>query len=1068
MKGWVRNYGFQESDAQQSSARKRRRLPGGKLEAPDFDCPEDFGYYAHHSDCSKYYVCVFGGALLESCTGGLLYSDELQTCDWPRNVKCDRGVIETDTDSQKSSPLSSFSSTPASEISQTSSSSSSSSRNRDFLGTTERQPASEDFLTTSDALDAGEHQHQIDFNSVGGIDKQALDKFSLLDTSDFGNGEEFSVAAEGEATPTKTRFYRKSDPNPPAAVVEDNRRPSFARSSQQFVSRDRNYIWLRHTGNELDSSVEDYVDVGRSVRVKRQVPAWGNLFGRRSSSRYLRQQPNRHRQQQRHQQRRTRPRTSGHRSRRRLFGGAGEQQQQQQQRRRRVFSFGGGIVKHRNNNNNNVLEQSTRRRDSAAAADDDDVVDRFDADDDDDVWAREFGDFRLPSGIFRTEDKLPNWAPHRRFFGPQQPSSSGVDIRNQGSAGQRFPTLFAPTPQQPAQQSSRIFGNQGGNSVTTPSSKRLPPVDRQPATFPSKEDNRQQFITPSPPAQQFPTRLRAERVKERVTLAKTTPTTTTTTTTTTTPRPTAQPSVNFGNDSDGEPIYVYDYYDYEVPASAGNSDQQNQDQQQEQQNAPVQAPQAQQPAHRGNGLQQPEVVRGDAGSASLFVRDRTVNRNAKWTSDSQQRGVESNAVENNVVSTTAEPIVKTSQAPIRPSRRPTLKPVSKLVPKKVQQTPLNIWKSVPGRPAAVYPQPAYNEPATKCRPDVCLLPDCYCGGGKTVPGGYEPQDIPQVVLLTFDDAVNDLNKELFQDLFERGRVNPNGCPIQATFYVSHEWTDYSQVQNLYADGHEIASHTISHSFGENFSEKRWAQEVEGQRDVMAAYAGVLREDVRGMRAPFLQIGGDKMFKMLHDQNFTYDSSMPVYENKPPSFPYTLDYKLFHDCMIPPCPKKSFPGVWEVPMVMWQDLKGGRCSMVDGCSAPGDAEGIYKMLIKNFERHYTTNRAPVGLFFHAAWFTHEHHKEGFIAFLDTISAMDDVWLVTNWQSIQWMREPTPLSHIKNFKPFGCHYPERPARCARAQVCNVWHNTGVRYMKTCQACPAKYPWTGNTGVTPRDEF
>ena len=35
-------------------------------------------------DCSLYYVCVFGGPLLESCTGGLVYSEDLQTCDWPR------------------------------------------------------------------------------------------------------------------------------------------------------------------------------------------------------------------------------------------------------------------------------------------------------------------------------------------------------------------------------------------------------------------------------------------------------------------------------------------------------------------------------------------------------------------------------------------------------------------------------------------------------------------------------------------------------------------------------------------------------------------------------------------------------------------------------------------------------------------------------------------------------------------------------------------------------------------------------------------------------------------------
>lgn len=60
----------------------------------------------------------------------------------------------------------------------------------------------------------------------------------------------------------------------------------------------------------------------------------------------------------------------------------------------------------------------------------------------------------------------------------------------------------------------------------------------------------------------------------------------------------------------------------------------------------------------------------------------------------------------------------------------------------------------------------------------------------------------------------------------------------------------------------------------------------------------------------LQIGGNKMFKMLYDSNFTYDSSMPVYENKPPSWPYTLDYKIFHDCMIPPCPTRSYPGEWN--------------------------------------------------------------------------------------------------------------------------------------------------------------
>ena len=39
-----------------------------------------------------------------------------------------------------------------------------------------------------------------------------------------------------------------------------------------------------------------------------------------------------------------------------------------------------------------------------------------------------------------------------------------------------------------------------------------------------------------------------------------------------------------------------------------------------------------------------------------------------------------------------------------------------------------------------------------------------------------------------------------QEIFHPSRKNPNGCPIAATFYVSHEWTDYGLVQSLYSGG----------------------------------------------------------------------------------------------------------------------------------------------------------------------------------------------------------------------------------------------------------------------------
>ena len=103
--------------------------------------------------------------------------------------------------------------------------------------------------------------------------------------------------------------------------------------------------------------------------------------------------------------------------------------------------------------------------------------------------------------------------------------------------------------------------------------------------------------------------------------------------------------------------------------------------------------------------------------------------------------------------------------------------------------------------------PSPGQSAGKCARQHCALPDCHCGGPE-VPGNLTRAKTPQLVILTFDDSLNDLNKKLYESIFHPIRRNPNGCPISATFYVSHEWTDYSHVQNVYSDGHEIASHSI--------------------------------------------------------------------------------------------------------------------------------------------------------------------------------------------------------------------------------------------------------------------
>lgn len=90
------------SSSPSSNGPKVTLIQSSGNKSSSFECPEQFGYYDDLSDCSKYFVCVFGEALHETCTGGLYFSAELQTCDWPRNVHCTLDTINGKSNSTSS------------------------------------------------------------------------------------------------------------------------------------------------------------------------------------------------------------------------------------------------------------------------------------------------------------------------------------------------------------------------------------------------------------------------------------------------------------------------------------------------------------------------------------------------------------------------------------------------------------------------------------------------------------------------------------------------------------------------------------------------------------------------------------------------------------------------------------------------------------------------------------------------------------------------------------------------------------------------------------------------------
>jgi len=373
--------------------------------------------------------------------------------------------------------------------------------------------------------------------------------------------------------------------------------------------------------------------------------------------------------------------------------------------------------------------------------------------------------------------------------------------------------------------------------------------------------------------------------------------------------------------------------------------------------------------------------------------------------------------------------------------------------------------------------------APECDKDICKLPDCFCSeDGTEVPGNlcperYDCTNVPQMVMVTFDDAINQNNINLYYDIFG-GRQNPNGCDIKGTFFVSHKYTNYSAVQNFHRLGHEIAAHSITHNDDETFwssgSVDQWAKEMGGSRLIIEKFSNITDNSVLGLRAPYLRVGGNNQFTMMEEQGFLYDSSITAPLQNPPLWPYTMYFKMPHRCHgnLQNCPTRSH-AVWEMVMNeldrredpnVDEDLPG--CAMIDSCSNILDGDQFYNFLTHNFYRHFDQNRAPLGLFYHAAWLKNNpDFLDAFLYWIDEILANHpEAYFITMTQVIQWIQEPVSVEAAKNFAPWQNKCSPGPrVDCLVANRCTLDSKElpgEALQLHTCARCPNRYPWLNDT--------
>uniref|UniRef100_A0A2H1WQD6 SFRICE_013816 n=1 Tax=Spodoptera frugiperda TaxID=7108 RepID=A0A2H1WQD6_SPOFR len=353
--------------------------------------------------------------------------------------------------------------------------------------------------------------------------------------------------------------------------------------------------------------------------------------------------------------------------------------------------------------------------------------------------------------------------------------------------------------------------------------------------------------------------------------------------------------------------------------------------------------------------------------------------------------------------------------------------------------------------------------AEQCDPEACKLPTCRCSS-QAIPGGLAPRDTPQFVTVTFDDGVNVNNIMTYRDILYN-RVNTNGCPAGATFYVSHEYTNYVLVNELYNRGFEIALHSITHQTPQTYWQEATyddiKKEIADQRVQMAHFANIPLDSIKGVRLPFLQLAGDNSFQVMADYGLEYDCSWPTTtQTNPGLWPYTLDYRSTQDCVVPPCPTSSIPGVWVKPMIAWSDLQGVACSMVDACFFIPDRnneEDWFQFILTNFERHYFGNRAPFGFFVHEAFISaYPAVRRAFVRFMDVINNLEDVFMVNAHEVVDWVKNPVP---VDEYKKQSCR-SFIPTHCSASSCSATASHNGMTYwMQLCNVCPNVYPWLGN---------
>lgn len=315
--------------------------------------------------------------------------------------------------------------------------------------------------------------------------------------------------------------------------------------------------------------------------------------------------------------------------------------------------------------------------------------------------------------------------------------------------------------------------------------------------------------------------------------------------------------------------------------------------------------------------------------------------------------------------------------------------------------------------------PPLNPLPARCEQGVnCQLPNCVCDQLQHEMTTFE---IPQMVYFAFDGPIDGTVGRYFQTLFDQSRRNPNECPIRFSLFLSHENTDYNQVQELYDNGAEIGTNGL----GKNYlaTKESVLNEAMKMKQNIILNTEIPDSDIKGFRSPYLSTAGDGQVEALKKAGYNYDMSYTFTRrpyNSLNAWPVTLDYGWPYICNIEPCPVKSHKGFWEVPVNSLYDWTNTDiCTYADECrNQPNTEDETYQYLMDNFMNSYRGNKAPFGIHLHPRWFHIHRYLRGVNRFIKELVKKKDVYIISVSDVLEWMKDPVTLEKINKFSNWKC--------------------------------------------------